>query len=144
LAALGVVDTAIAGLRPWTRREFARLLEEASGSVDETDPDVDEGSRLYTSLAREFAWELEGRETEHGSLDSIYSRATGIAGKPLTDGYHFGQTIVNDFGRPYQKGTNGLGGFSGSGSAGAFGFYIRGEFEHAPAGEGVSQGVQDA
>jgi Capsule assembly protein Wzi/PAP2 superfamily len=144
LAAFGVVETAIAGLRPWTRREFARLLEEAAGSVDETDPDADEASRLYTSLAREFAWELEGRETEHVSLDSIYTRATGISGKPLTDGYHFGQTIVNDFGRPYQEGTNGLGGFSGSGSAGAFGFYIRGEFEHAPAAAGVSQAVQDA
>jgi hypothetical protein len=144
LAALGVVDSAIAGLRPWTRREFARLLEEAAGSVDETDPDADEASRLYTSLAREFAWEFEGKETEHVSLDSIYMRATGISDKPLTDGYHFGQTIVNDFGRPYQEGINGLGGFSGSGSAGAFGFYIRGEFEHAPSGPGVSQTVQDA
>src|SRR5262249_19617149 len=84
LAALGVVESGIAGLRPWTRREFARLLEEAAGSVDEAAPDADEASRLYTSLAREFAWELEGKEAEHVTLDSIYTRATGISGKPLT------------------------------------------------------------
>jgi hypothetical protein len=62
----------------------------------------------------------------------------------LTDDYHFGRTIVNDFGRPFQQGANGIGGFSGSGSVGALGFYVRGEFEHAPSAPGVSQAVQDA
>src|SRR5215472_7693339 len=35
LAALGEIQSGIAGLRPWTRRECARLLEEASSSIDE-------------------------------------------------------------------------------------------------------------
>jgi len=51
---------------------------------------------------------------------------------------------VNDYGRPYQRGTNYLTGFSSSGSAGPLGFYVRGEFEHAPSAPGVSQAVQDA
>jgi Capsule assembly protein Wzi/PAP2 superfamily len=144
LTALGVVQSGLAGLRPWTRQECARLLEEASGSVDEYSTDADEGSRLYAALAREFATELEGSQTEYASLDSVYAGITGISGKPLTDGYHFGQTIVNNFGRPYQHGANGLSGFSGSGSAGALGFYVRGEFEHAPGAPGVSQAVQNA
>ncbi len=144
LTALGVVQSGLIGLRPWTRKECARLLEEASGSVDDFAPDEDETSRLYSALAREFALELDGAETKYAAVDSVYVRVAGISGQPLTDGYHFGQTIVNDFGRPYQKGTNGLTGFSSSGSVGAIGFYIRGEFEHAPSAPGVSQAVQDA
>ncbi|HEY6307218.1 MAG TPA: phosphatase PAP2 family protein, partial [Candidatus Angelobacter sp.] len=144
LTALGVVQSGFAGLRPWTRQECARLLEEASGSVNESDPSADEGSRLYAALAREFAAESQGSQTKYAALDSVYASVTGISGKPLTDGYHFAQTIVNNFGRPYQEGINGIAGFSGSGSVGALGFYVRGEFEHAPSAPGVSQAVQNA
>jgi hypothetical protein len=143
LAAMGVIKSGLAGLRPWTRRECARLLEEGSDAIDEPG-DGDDTSRLYSALAKEFAVEMEGPESEYVSLDSVYARTTGISGKPLTDGYHFGQTLVNDFGRPYQEGLNGLAGFSSSGSAGALGFYIRGEYEHAPSAPGVSQAIQNA
>ncbi|HEY6274284.1 MAG TPA: phosphatase PAP2 family protein, partial [Terriglobales bacterium] len=144
LGGLGVINSGFFGLRPWTRRECARLLEEAADSVDESSPQVDEGSRLYAALAREFAPELSGDQSEYISLDSLYAGVTNISGKPLTDGYHFGQTIVNNFGRPYQQGVNSQDGFSASGSSGALGFYIRGEFEHAPSAPGVSQAVQNA
>src|SRR5262249_46081063 len=107
LAGLGVVQSGIVGLRPWTRRECARVLEEISSSVDENDPTADEASRLYAALSREFAQEMEGPGTEYIALDSVYARVTGISGKPLTDGYHFGQTIVNDFGRRDQQRRNG-------------------------------------
>ncbi|HEY1525682.1 MAG TPA: capsule assembly Wzi family protein [Candidatus Angelobacter sp.] len=142
LAALGVLNSGIAGLRPWTRAECSRLLEEVAGEVDESNPD--EAWRLYSALAREFATELNGQQTDYIALDSVYARITPISGTPLTDGYHFGQTIVNDYGRPYQHGTNGLAGFSSSGSAGALAFYVRGEYEHAPSAPAVSQSVQDA
>ena len=141
LAALGAINSGFAGLRPWTRDECARLLEEAEGEVDDQTPD--EGGRLYAALAKEFAPELNGSVTNYAAIDSVYARATGISGKPLTDGYHFAQTIVNDYGRPYQHGFNGLGGFTASGSSGAMGFYVRAEYEHAPSGPGVSQAVQD-
>jgi hypothetical protein len=142
LAALGVMNSGIIGLRPWTRKECSRLLEEVSGEVDETNPD--EAWHVYAALAREFAIELNGEEGDYIGLDSVYARVTAISGPPLTDGFHFGQTIVNDFGRPYQRGTNGLTGFTSSGTSGALGFYVSGEYDHAPSAPGVSQTVQDA
>jgi hypothetical protein len=142
LAAMGVVNDGIAGLRPWTRKECARLVEEVSGEVDENNPD--EAFRLYTALAREFATELDGKETDSIGLDSIYARVTSVSGPPLTDGYHFGQTIVNDYGRPYQRGTNAITGFTSSGSAGSLAFFVQGEQEHAPGAAGFSQTVQNA
>jgi Capsule assembly protein Wzi/PAP2 superfamily len=142
LNAMGYFRAAIAGLRPWTRKECARLVEELSGSVDESNPD--EAWKLYVSLAREFAIEMKGEETDYIGLDSTYARVTSIAGTPLTDGYHFGQTIVNDYGRPYEQGTNAIAGFSSSGTAGVLGFDVRGEQEHAPGAPGFSQSVQDA
>jgi hypothetical protein len=142
LAALGVINSGITGLRPWTRKECSRLLEEVSGEVDENNPD--EAWRLYSALAREFSTEIGGDESDYIGLDSVYTRINSISGPPLTDGYHFGQTIVNDYGRPFQRGTNALTGFSSSGSSGALGFYVRGEYEHAPPAAGFSQTVQDA
>ena len=142
LAALGVLNSGITGIRPWTRKECSRLLEEVSGEVDENNPD--EAWHVYAALAREFATELNGKEGDYIGLDSVYARITAISGPPLTDGYHFGQTIVNDNGRPYQRGTNGLAGFTSSGTSGALGFYVSGEYEHAPSAPGVSQTAQDA
>jgi len=142
LAALGVLNSGIVGLRPWTRKECSRLLEEVSGEVDQSNPD--EAWRLYSTLASEFATEMGGDETDYIGLDSAYARVTSISGPPLTDGYHFGQTIVNDYGRPYQRGANGLAGFSSTGVAGALAFSVRGEYEHAPSAAGFSQTVQNA
>ena len=139
LIALGVINSGMQGLKPWTRAECARMLEEASDALD----DNVEGSRVYSALTREFATELSGSGTNYASLDSLYVRATSISGPPLTDGYHFAQTLVNDYGRPYERGMNYVSGFSASGSSGALGFYVRGEYEHAPSAAGVSQAVQD-
>ncbi len=142
LAALGYIKSNLSGMKPWTRVECARQLEEASGSIDELSGD--EGARLYTALSVEFKRELTGETGPYAQIDSVYARVMGISGPPLIDDYHFGRTIVNDFGRPFGEGTNTLGGFSASGSAGALGFYIDGEFEHAPFIPAVPQSVQDA
>ena len=90
-----------------------------------TKPNPDEAYNLYTALAREFATELSNEGADYIGLDSVYARTTTISGPPLTDSYHFGQTIVNDYGRPYQRGTNGLAGFSSTGVAGALSFSVR-------------------
>lgn len=142
LNALGVTNSGIFGLRPWTRKECARLVEEISTEVDEGDQT--EASFLYAALAREFAPELSGEVRDNVSLDSIYAGVTSISGPPLTDGYHFGQTIVNNYGRPYERGTNGQVGFTSSGGAGIIGFYVSGEYEHAPGAAGYTQAQQDA
>ncbi|HEY2913752.1 MAG TPA: capsule assembly Wzi family protein, partial [Candidatus Angelobacter sp.] len=142
LAALGVLHSGIVGLRPWTRSECSRLLEEISGEVDASNPD--EAYLIYSSLEREFASKFRDEDVDNIRLDSLYARTTSISGSPLTDSYHFGQTIVNDNGRPFQRGTNGLAGFSSSGVAGALAFSVTGEYEHAPSAAGYSQAVQDA
>jgi hypothetical protein len=133
LAALGFAPTAFMGLRPWTRMECARLLEEAEDQVnDGAQPEV---ASLYESLAREFAAELarqSGAKDLGAEVESVYARVTGISGTPLRDGYHFGQTIINDFGRPYAEGLNVVTGMSARATAGPFAFYVRGEYQHAP------------
>jgi capsule assembly protein Wzi/PAP2 superfamily protein len=142
LGKMGLIHSDFLGLRPWTRTECARLLQEAQAGIDETG--TDPAARLYNALANEFADEMQGGVRNNVSLDSLYTRAAGISGRPLTDDYHFARTIVNDYGRPYEEGFNALEGFSASGSSGAVGFYIRGEFQHAPPGVTLPQSVQNA
>lgn len=137
LIAMGYVRSEMLGMRPWTRIECARLVEEASDrlSKQETDPPVP--SHLIHSLQEEFADALGllgGARNRSIELESVYTRITGISGQPLTDGFHFGQTITNDFGRPYGEGFNNVTGFTGWASSGPFTAYLQGEYQHAPSG----------
>lgn len=138
LAALGYLSTAFLGIRPWTRMECARLLEEMDedGRMDypEGGPGK-EAQKTYAALQIEFNDEtarLNGVANLDLRLDSIYTRSVGISGKPLRDGFHFGQTVVNDYGRPYGEGFNQVTGLSASAVAGVFSFSLRGEYQHAP------------
>jgi membrane-associated phospholipid phosphatase len=135
LTALGYVKTASLGIRPWTRLECTQLLSEAS----ELQPDADappEAAQLFTALSQEFAHDsdlVSGERNRDAQLESFYVRTLGISGKPLTDNFHFGQTIVNDYGRPYQEGFNSIAGVSGWTTAGPFVLYARGEYQSAPS-----------
>src|SRR5712692_2963579 len=136
LAALGYIQTAYMGIRPWTRMECARLLEEAGERTRYDGLENGEGQKIYETLSNEFGDEiarLNGASNLGASLDSVYARFTNISGTPLRDGYHFGQTIINDFGRPYGQGFNAVSGVSAHAVAGPFSFYVRGEYQHAPA-----------
>jgi membrane-associated phospholipid phosphatase len=136
LAALGYVQTGFAGMRPWTRMECARLVQEAAGLIEQEGLEDGEAVRLYRALAQEFSPEAglwEGGRSLGAEVESIYTRFTGISGTPLTDGYHFGQTITSDYGRPYAQGLNTVTGISARAEAGPLAFYVRGEFQHAPA-----------
>lgn len=62
----------------------------------------------------------------------------GISGTPLRDSYHLGQSIVNDYGRPYADGFNNYSGVSGYATAGRFAFYVRAEYQGAPSAAGYS------
>jgi membrane-associated phospholipid phosphatase len=145
LAALGYVKTASLGIRPWTRLECARLVSEAS----ELRPDADapsEVQQLYSALSEEFAHDSElisGERNLGAQLESVYSRSLEISGTPLTDNRHFGQTLLNDYGRPYEQGFNAVAGASGWTTAGPFVVYVRGEFQSAPAAPSPSLGVLD-
>jgi len=145
LAALGYIKTDILGLRPWTRLECARLLGEAAERVPETEGSG-EIQDLYDSLAREFRNELnlaDGEQNVHAQLESVYVRPLAIAGPPLTDNEHFGQTILNDYGRPSRQGFNSVVGSSGWTTAGPFVFYARGEYQSAPSADPLSPGASD-
>jgi membrane-associated phospholipid phosphatase len=135
LAALGYIKSDIEGMRPWTRMECARLVEEAGENIEEDDSNS-KGSAAYESLAQEFSKEiaqLTGGDNRDVRLESVYTRATDISGEPLRDGYDFGQTIINDYGRPYAEGMNNITGASAWASDGPFVGYIRGEYQYAPS-----------
>src|SRR5882762_8357109 len=140
LAAMGLIHSAFAGMKPWTRNECVRLLQEASDSVDgEGRP---EAEKIYRELEWEFREELEGHVSDspiRAKIESVYTRMTGISGTPLIDGNHFGQTLINDFGRPYQEGFNSVDGFSAWATSGRWAGYVRGEYQHAPSAPAPSQ-----
>jgi hypothetical protein len=147
LAALGYINSAISDMRPWTRMECARQLSEAADRIVDDGEDENEASRLYRGLAREFSREvglLGGGDNAEVRLESAYTRVTEIAGKPLTDGYHFGQTIVNDFGRPEEQGFNNVSGLSGWAGDGPFAAYVSGEFQRSPSAPALPLAARDA
>ena len=78
------------------------------------------------------------RPVDAMQLDSVYTRVMDIAGTPVNDSYHFGQTLINDYGRPYWQGVNNITGFSASANDGRFAFYIDGEYQYAPTIPGIS------
>jgi membrane-associated phospholipid phosphatase len=136
LASLGLVDSAFAGMRPWTRRECLRQLEEAE-SQGANASDNSEADQLMDALEREFHPEAEatgdGTDGAGLRLESVYSRTEHISGAPLTDGYTFGQTQYNDFGRPYGEGWSTVNGFSAYATKGPWVAYVRGELDTAPS-----------
>lgn len=131
LAALGYIHAEFLGMRPWTRANCALLVAEAGETVASDSPsDV---LQMYAALRTEFEPELTGSRRVSGRIESVYASINGIAGLPLNDSYHFGQTIVNNSGRPYQEGFNAYDGLSAYATAGRFVIYMRGEFQHAPS-----------
>lgn len=143
LAALGYVHSNSLGLRPWTRLECARLVAEAGELHDSTDRPL-VVQQLYSALFKEFTREFElmsGARNLGLQVESLYQRSVGVSGKPLTDSYHFGQTLLNDYGRPYQEGFNSTAGASSWTTAGPFVLYARGEYETAPSAPAPSQTV---
>jgi len=135
LAALGYVQTSFEGMKPWTRIECAHLVEEAAENVESQPSAIGDADALAARLEREFSYEIglfKGGENLTANLDSVYARAVSISGPALTDGYHFGQTLSYDFGRPFERGTNGQIGASFSASAGPATLYVRAEYQHAP------------
>lgn len=138
LASLGQVPAGFQNMRPWTRLEFARLLQEsraAQEEADETEAQSTESDPLYRALTREFASETEVLRTgrnRQAQVESVYVRAMGITGQPLTDEMHFAATVADDYGRPFREGFNAITGASLHAEAGVWSIYVRGEYQHAP------------
>jgi hypothetical protein len=145
LAGLGYVHTGLAGMRPWTRMECARLTDEAAETLQDRGFANEQIGSLVAQLRREFAYELsllDGGQNKTAALDSLYARAVSISGPDLTDGYHFGQTVSYDFGRPFERGTNGQAGGAFRAALGPLAFYVRAEYQHAPEAPAPSDAVR--
>jgi hypothetical protein len=143
LHSLGQVDTAFLGIRPWTRLSILHMLEAGSATITATADDSDVCT-IYHSLQHELKPDSDraaGARAKYAEVESVYSRFIGISGTPLNDSFHLGQSIINDYGRPYQEGFNNLEGFSTRAGAGRFSFYFRGEYQHAPSARGYSPGL---
>lgn len=145
LQALGSMDTAYLGIRPWTRASVVRMLEESRASFkDETqksDPLQAERQRLYKALLDELNHGVQAdcvQKAETSRLESAYSLTRGLSGDPLRDSYHLGSTIVNDYGRMYANGLNNYTGASGWLSHGRWMLYLRGESSATPSWNGYS------
>jgi Capsule assembly protein Wzi len=140
LHSMGYLDTAFMGLRPWTRLSIAHMLQQTADKID-SNPNDDEAREIYLALEDEFSPDQQGpsgSHAAHADIDSVYSIFRGITDTPLNDSYHLGQTIANDYGRPYQAGFNDYTGFSARAAAGRFSLYFRGEYQHAPSAPGYS------
>jgi Capsule assembly protein Wzi len=124
LAALTATQEEVLGMRPWTRAQFAHFLERAREMPHDAEAD-----ELQAGLEREFAPELNSAVEQH-AVESVYTRSTQIAGTPLRDSYHLGQTFADDFGRPYGQGFNNIDGSSGYVQERAGFAYLRGEYQH--------------
>jgi membrane-associated phospholipid phosphatase len=142
LAALGFVKSSSAGLRPWTRLECARLVQEADDLLqdDSESSGAEQAMALVKALHQEFREEesiIAGRRKPEFNVESLYVRTVGISGPVLNDGYHFGQTIYDDYGRPYSEGVNAIAGVSAWASSGHWAVYLRGEYQYAPTNDGL-------
>lgn len=136
LRGLGYLDTAFLGLRPWTRRSIQRMIDEASHEqAIQNNPQAFE---ILASLEREFGDEADDAIGLSYGCESVYTRLQGISGLTLRDSFHLGQTLVNDYGRPYETGFNTVDGVGGSAQYGRFSLYARGEYQHAPSAAGYS------
>ena len=120
LYSLGYIDTAFLGLRPWTRLSCLHMLQQSQAKI------FDESTRIRRAIKRRgrssnaLAHELwddrdaldPGEFNGHAEVDRLYARAMYVGGTPLNDSSHFGSTLINDYGRAYEGGFNGLTGFS--------------------------------
>lgn len=149
LSAMGFIPTQFSNLAPWTRQECARQIVEAEDNVQH---DValhrhsaadDEAEKLLADLKTEV---LEKLGTDHNAirLESVYTQVSGIAGTPLADSYHFGQTVVNNYGRPFWSGFNNDTGVSLYANLGTFFAYARGEYQYAPGQPVYSLSTREA
>ena len=143
LYSLGYLDSAFLSMRPYTRRSALHILQDSE--VDIQADANEQAVELLVALKRELVAELsDSPGLTRGSvsgLHSVYTRVTGIGGTPLHDSYHLGQSIINDYGRPYQPGFNNVTGFSTLNEIGRFSLFFRGEYQHAPMGQGYSFAV---
>ncbi len=142
LYSLGYADRLFLGMRPWTRRSLLHALQTSEDAILSSDDS--EAREILDRMLHELEDEVPSGDTPRGTIYGLYSgytRLQGIGGPVLRDSYHIGQTINNDYGRPYATGFNNLTGFSTVDEWKRFSFHLRGEYQHAPGYNGYTNAV---
>jgi hypothetical protein len=140
LFSMGYADSAYLGMRPWTRTSCLQILEETYPKLQDA-PNDQEAWRIFKALAVEFGAEA-GQTNPQAKIHDAYTRNMYIKGRPINDSFHFGQTLINDYGRPYQGGFNALDGFTAWAEGYHFTLDTRGEYQHAPGRGAYPESVQ--
>ena len=144
LGSMGLVPSQSVAIRPWTRQECRRQVREAEdilfgfASLDAPidDDAKNEAERLLPDLERELE-EPDGSDT--AVLEAAYARVGTIAGPALTDGFHFGQTWWNDFGRPLGRGNSAILGYAARAVSGRLFLFDRQELQTDPGLPALTQ-----
>ncbi len=140
LFSLGYADSAYLGMRPWTRTSCLQILQETYPKLQDAAQET-EAWNIFRALAVEFGVDA-GQTTPQAELSNVYTRNMYIKSRPINDSYHFGQTLINDYGRPYQQGFNALDGFSARAEGYHLSLDVRGEYQHAPGRTAYPESVQ--
>jgi hypothetical protein len=141
LFSMGYADSAFLGMRPWTRTACLQILQETYSKLENA-PDDREAWGIFEALALEFGVDA-GPVNPSATLRDVYTRNMYIKGRPINDSFHFGQTLINDYGRPYQQGFNALDGFTAWAQGYHFSLQVRGEYQHAPGRAAYPDSVQE-
>lgn len=139
LYSMGYLDSMFLGMRPWTRQSALHMLLKSKDAIVSSNDE--QAQEILAKLMDELSTEIPAPNSRRGAvygLQSAYTRMMGISGLTLGDSYHLGQTISNDYGRPYETGFNNVTGFSTANEWGRFSLYLRGEYQHAPSAAGYS------
>lgn len=142
LYSLGYADSMFLSMRPWTRQSVLHMLLNSEDDI--RNGESDEARDIYFKIMHALRAEVRDGALTRGTVEglySVYTRAMVIAGTPLRDSYHLGQTVVNDYGRPYQSGFNNITGAAGLAEHGRFSLFVRGEYQHSPSAVGYSQAL---
>jgi hypothetical protein len=140
LFSLGYADSAYLGMRPWTRTSCLQILQETYPNLQDA-PQDEEAWRIFQALATEFGADT-GQTRPQAELSDLYTRSMYIKGRPINDSFHFGQTLINDYGRPYQQGFNAIDGFTAKAEGYHLSLDVRGEYQHAPGRAAYPESVQ--
>jgi hypothetical protein len=85
LQALGFLDTAFLGLRPWTRSSIIAMLDQSADKI-KASPSNEQALQIYLAVDKELRPRDNYNPTlrhPSGTFESAYVRALGIAGTPL-------------------------------------------------------------
>jgi hypothetical protein len=148
LSSMGLIPSQSESIRPWTRQECRRQLREAEDQLRgfaSIESNVDSGTRAE---AERMLSDLEDELKEPdgwapATLENVYVRVGTIAGPALTDGFHFGQTWENDYGRPLGRGNTAIAGYSLRLTSGRYFFHVRQEMQTDPGVMAVTQARAD-